>query len=196
MIMRLFTMLFLILISACVSAAQSVEQQVSKIRALYAETNKRIEVGAKDKTQGFHYASWLMGGERDGQQWSAVGSMKATNEFWFDGEPNRDEEETGDARKLIRKIISSYQGAADLRTRSEYIFTGEGEMVFAFTSELDPEGKTIERRFYYAKDKLIRIARDGKNIERNFGEEDKQLSANALQEAKRLQKVFAMMLEE
>lgn len=97
---------------------------------------------------------------------------------------------------MIRKIVSVYAGAADLRSRSEYLFDVAGEMVFAFTGELDADGKTLERRFYFAKGKLVHIARDGKNIDRNFGNEDEQSATNALTAAKRLQNIFALMFAE
>ena len=193
---QILSIAILILVSVSAAFSQTVEQQATKIRQLYAATNKRIDAGLKDKTAGFHYAAWTLGGERDGQQWSAVGTMKIQDEFWFDGEPGQDGEESEDARKLIRKIVSAYAGAADLRTRGEYLFNDAGEMVFAFTSELDPEGKTMERRFYYAKGKLIRITRDGKNIDRNFGNEDIQLATNAMTDAKKLQNTFALMFAE
>lgn len=190
---------FLILAGANINFAQTVEQQAAKIRAAYAATNRRIEAGAKDKELGLHYAIWTVGGERDGQQWAGVGTMKTQAEFWFDGEPNAGEEdgETANARKLIRKIISTYAGAADLRSRSEYVFDeATGELIFALTSELDPERKTVERRFYYQKGKLIRLMRDGKNIDKGVGEEDRQLAAGALEDAKRLQNIFALIFSE
>ena len=193
---QILSIAFLILIGASAAFSQTVEQQATKIRQLFAATNKRIDAGLKDKTSGLHYAAWTLGGERDGQQWAAVGTMKIQDEFWFSGEPGRDEEQSQDARKLIRKIVSAYAGAADLRTRAEYLFNDAGEMVFAFTSELDPEGKTMERRFYYAKGKLIRVTRDGKNIDRNVGNEDEQLATNAMTDAKKLQNIFALMFAE
>lgn len=193
---QILSIAILILIGASTAFSQTVEQQATKIRQLFAATNKRIDVGLKDKTSGLHYAAWTLGGERDGQQWAAVGTMKIQDEFWFDGEPGRDGEESEDARKLIRKIVSAYAGAADLRTRAEYLFNDTGEIVFALTSEHDPEGKTMERHFYYAKGKLIRVVRDGKNIDRNVGNEDEQLAANAMTEAKKLQNIFALMFAE
>jgi hypothetical protein len=194
---QILSIAILILISASAAFSQSVEQQVAKIRNLANETNKRIDAGLKDKTSGFHYAAWTIGGERDGQPWAAVGNMKTTDEFWFDGEPGMgDEEGKVDARRAVRKIVSAYAGAADLRNRSEYLLGETGELVFAFTSELDPEGKTMERRFYFAKGKLIRVVIGGKNIDRNFGNEDAQLAANAMTDAKRLQNLFALMFAE
>lgn len=175
------------------SFAQTVEQQVGRSRAIYGETNRRIQAGAKDKTAGFHYAEWTVGGERDGQQWAAVGNMKTQAECWFQGEPGGGEEAV-DARKLVRKIVSTFVGAADLRTRNEYFFDeNTGELIFAFTTELDPERKQMERRFYYQKGNLIRLVRDGKNIDRNVGEEDKQLAADALSDAKDLQNIFVLI---
>ncbi len=193
MMKQILIITFLILAGAGASFAQTVEQQVGRIRTIYAETNRRIQAGAKDKTLGFHYAEWTVGGERDGQQWAAVGNMKTQAECWFDGAPDEGEEAV-DGRKLVRKIVSTYAGAADLRSRAEYIFDeNSGELIFAFTTELDPEGKQFERRFYYQKGKLIRLVRDGKNIDRSVGEEDKQLAANAQSDAKDLQTTFVLI---
>lgn len=180
------------------SFAQSVEQQVAKIRVQFTEVNQRINKGARDKTSGFHYAAWTVGGERDGQLWRAVGSMKIHNEFWFDGEPGMETDgETPDARKTIRKIVTTYAGAADLRTRSEYLFDeNTGELVFAFTNELEAEGKTTERRFYFAKGKLIRLAQAGKNTDSKFSAADTELAKNELESAKRLQDQFALIFAE
>ncbi len=194
---------FLIFISASASFAQTVEQQVAKIRQLYTETNKQIDAGSEDNTQGLHYAAWTVGGERDGQQWSGVGTMHSTDEFYFDCEPGRIEECGADARKLVRKIVSAYAGAADLKTRNEYLFTDKGELVFVYTSELVDVGednvqvrKTVEQRFYFAKGKLIRIAREGKNTDARFTAEDLQKSKDALAEANRLRNIFALAFAE
>lgn len=191
--------IFLFLILAIPSYAQTTEQQIAKIRAVYTDTNKRIEAGLKDNTAGLHYASWTIGGERDGQQWSAVGTMKSVVEFYFDGEPNGGEEVT-DARKIIRKIASTDTAAGKLRTLAEYLFDAKtGEMVFAHTTEYtDAEGEApIERRFYYAAGKMVRVVSGGKNIDRgSIGTEDRKLAANAQSDAKRLQNIFALMLSE
>lgn len=195
MIKQILTFIFLILISASAAFSQTIEQQATRIRAIYTETNRRINASLKDKTSGLHYAAWTLGGERDGQQWAAIGTMKTLDEFWFDGRPNEGEEAI-DARRLVRKIVSAHTGGTSMRSRSEYIFNDMGEIVFAFTSELDSDGKTMERRFYFAKGKLIRIVRDGKNIDRNFGNEEEQLAANAVNESKNLQNIFALMFAE
>lgn len=194
---QILSIAILILISACAGFAQTVEQQVTKIRDLYATTNKRIDEGLKDKSSGFHYAALLIGGERDGQQWAAVGTMKTLDEFWFDGEPGFDEEENPDVRKMIRKIVSAYAGAADLRTRSEYLFDeGSGELVFTFTTELEADGKTTERRFYFNKGKLIRVVRDGKNIDAKFSAEDFERATGESENAKQLRNKFAIVFAE
>ena len=193
----LLTILVGVVLSAS-AAAQAVEQQVGKIRALYAATNRRIDDGLKDdKTLGLHYAAWTVGGERDGQQWAAVGTMKSVDEFYFDGDPRLAEDgKKPDARKAIRKIVSTYAGAADLQARAEYLFDAAGDLVFAFTSELQEDGAKAEKRFYYARGKLIRIARAGKNLDGRFGNEDARLAASAQAEAKRLQNIFALMFAE
>lgn len=187
---------FLILISSSAAFAQTVEQQVAQIRELSTQVTKRIDAGLKDKTSGLHYAAWTIGGERDGQQWRAVGTMKSTAEFWFDGEPNFGEEVNADARKMIRKIVFSYAGAADLRMRSEYLFDEKGELVFAFTDELEADGKTTERRFYFNRGKLIRAVRNGKNMDGKIPAEDSQHASNEQKAAKRLQNIFALMFAE
>lgn len=186
---------FLILISAGGAFAQTVEQQVAKIRQITVETNKRIDAGLKDKTSGFHYAAWTVGGQRDGMQWSAVGTMQSADEFYFDCEPQHLEEcETDDVKTIIRKIVSSYKGAADLRTKSEYYFAeNTGELVFAFTSELEADGKITERRFYFSKGKLIRINQAGKNTDAKFSAEDTEKADEEIASAKNLRENFARM---
>jgi len=194
---QMLSIAILILISASAGFAQTIEQQVTKIRNLYAATNKRINEGIKDKISGLHYAARTIGGERDGQQWAAVGTMKKIDEFWFDGEPGFNEKEKPDARKMIRKIVSVYAGAADLRTRSEYLFDAKtGEFVFAFTTELGADGKTTERRLYFNKGKLIRVARDGKNVDANFSADDQNAAQLESDMAKRLKNLFALMMAE
>lgn len=195
---HVLTIVFLITASVLTAAAQTVEQQVGKIRQLYADTNKRIETGLDDKVSGLHHAVWTIGGERDGQQWAAVGSMKSNVEFYFDGEPNLGEKPT-DARKLVRKINFNYTSGAEPRTRAEYFFAERtGELVFAHVLEYTAgeDGSTVERRFYYQKNKLIRVTRDGKNIDRGIGNEDANLAANAMQDAKRFQNIFALIFSE
>ena len=200
---KFFLFAFLILMTASGAFAQTVEQQVTKIRQLYVDTNKQIDEGLKDKTSGLHYAAWTIGGVRDGRQWSGVGTMHSTDEFYFDCEPGRIEECGADARKLVRKIVSSYTGAADLKTRNEYLFTKTGELVFVFTSELTNVGednidvrKTAEQRFYFSKGKLIRVNRNGKNVDAKFTAEDLQKSKDTLAEANRLRNIFALAFVE
>ncbi len=56
--------------------------------------------------------------------------------------------------------------------------------------------KTIEQRFYFAKGKLIRIAREGKNTDARFTAENLQKSKDALAEANRLRNIFALAFAE
>ena len=121
---QILSIAILILVSACAGSAQTVEQQVAKIRAVYTETNRRISAGAKDNTQGFHNAEWTIGGERDGQLWDTVGTMKIHAECWFDGEPDPETEnevaKQEEQRKSIRKIVWTHAAADDIRSREEY----------------------------------------------------------------------------
>lgn len=186
---------FLILIQAGGAFAQTVEQQVARIRQIAGATNTEIDAGLKDKTSGLHYAAWTVGGARDGQQWGGVGTMQTSDEYYFECEPERLEIcDTEDVRTLVRKIVSSYKGAADLRTKSEYFFEEKtGELVFAFTSELEADGKTTERRFYFGKDKLIRLTQAGKNTDAKFSAEDLEKADDEMQSAKSLRETFARM---
>src|SRR4051794_33015201 len=106
MVKQILAFVFLILTAASAALSQATEQQVAKIRAIYAETNKRIDNGLKDKTSGFHYAAWTIGGSGDGQAWSAVGTMERRDEIWFEGGDDAGEEENP---AIIRKIVSSYK---------------------------------------------------------------------------------------
>lgn len=188
---------FLILVSGSAAFSQSVEQQAAKIRRIYAETTKRIEDGAKDKTLGLHYAAWTIGGDRDGQQWSAVGAMKVTDEFWFDGEPGFDEGQVADARKTIRRIVSTYSSANTAQTRVEYLFDQTGELIFVYSIEYAAEdGSNIERRFYFSRNKLIRVAADGKNADAKFAVEDAERAKSESETARKLQNRFALMFAE
>jgi len=201
---RILSIALLILVAASAGFAQTVEQQVAKIRQLYAATNKRIDEGIKDKISGLHYAAWTIGGERDGQQWRAVGTMRSTDEFYFDCEPNDTEGcNNSNPRNLVRKIISTYAGAKDLRTRNEYVFNEAGELVFAFTGNLTNVGedntevlKMIEQRFYFAKGKLIRVNRNDENVDAKFAAEDNAKAKNIVAETTRLRNIFALMFAE
>lgn len=179
--------------------AQTTEAQAAKIRSLYAETNRRIEAGLKDKTSGLHYAAWTLGGTSDGQQWRAVGAMKTTDEFWFDGEPGFDEGQIADARKTIRRIVSSYANAGGVpRSRGEYLFNEAGELVFVFSIEYEAgeENSSVERRFYFAKNKLIRVAAKGANKDGKFTAEELEAAKSEQAAAKRLQNIFALAFSE
>jgi hypothetical protein len=193
MVKQVLVFVFLILIAASAAFSQTTEQQVTKIRAIYAETNKRIETGLKDKTSGFHYAAWTVGGKGDGQAWAAVGTMETRDEIWFEGGDDAGEEENP---AIIRKIVSSYKGAADLHSRTEYFFDESGELIFIFaSSDLDSEnGKMIERRFYYSSGRLLRVTRGGKNTDANFSAKDLEESSEESAGAKQMQKRFAELL--
>lgn len=178
--------------------AQGAEAQVAKIRAVSSDTNRRIEAGLKDKTSGLHYAAWTIGGELDGQQWAAAGTMKTQNEFWFDGEPGFDEGKVADARKTVRKIVSTYAGAGELRLRAEYLFNPAGELIFAYTIEYTAgeDGSALEQRFYFARGKLIRRASGSINRDAKFSAEDLSRASEEQQAAKRLQNIFALAFSE
>jgi len=194
---QILSIAILILISSTANFAQTVEQQVTKIRNLYAATNKRIDKGIKEKTAGLHYAMWTVGGERDGQQWSAVGTMETRDEIWFDGEPDP-EGGVEDVRKLVRKIVSSYKGAAGIHTRSEYLFNENGELLFAYSSNdtAGEDGTRVEEKFYFAKGKLIRVVRDGKNVDAKFSAKDFEKATGESENGKRARNKFAIMFAE
>lgn len=192
---QILAVAFLILVSAGAAFSQTVEQQAAKIRRIYAETNKRIEDGAKDNTLGLHYAAWTVGGERDGQQWRAVGAMKTTDEFWFDGEPGFDEGQIADARKTIRRIVSTDSAAGKIQTCVEYLFDSAGELVFVYLIEYaaGEDGGNVERRFYFSRNKLIRVAANGKNTDAKFAAEDAERAKSESETARKLQDRFALM---
>lgn len=122
--------------------------------------------------------------------------MKTTDEFWFDSEPGSSEEENSDVRQMIRKIVSTYAGAADLRTRSEYLFDAAGELFFAFKTELEADGTTTMRRLYFSRGKLIRVVRGGKNADGKFSAKDTETANDEQETAKGLQNTFARMFGE
>jgi hypothetical protein len=198
--LRLFILLALIGATAFVNAvfAQGVgtERQVAVIRLRYQEVNDKIGQGLKEKVAGFHYALVTIGGAKDGMQWHAVGNMETSIEFYFDCEPGFDAECGADPRKMLVKIVVNYRAAADLASHAEYVFNNADELVFAYTTERLEAGKTQERRLYFAGGRLIRIARDGKNIDGNFPRPDAEATSNAMAEVKRLRNLFAMMFAE
>lgn len=191
---QILTLVFLILAAATFAAAQTVEQQVGKIRQLSTDTNKQIDEGLEDKTSGFHYAAMTIGGERDGQQWSAVGTMETRDEFYFVCESGQIENCGADMRKNVRKIVSSYKAAADLSSNSEFLFNEAGELVFVFKrSNVErADGATVEQRYYFHKNKLIRIVQDGKTRDKFSGAEISTAGSEQAQ-AKRLTNLFALM---
>ncbi len=191
----IFASLFLLSASAIFS--QTTEAQVSKIRAIYAEINKRIEAGLKENTEGYHYAVWTVGGKGDGMQWSAVGNMETRDEIWFSGgDPGAGDEEEG--RVEIHKIVWNYKAAGDLRSRTEYYFDETGEPIFVYASSNTEsnDDKMIERRFYYSKGKLLRVTSGGKNTDANFSAEDLEKSRDEIEGAKQMHKRYAAMLSE
>lgn len=194
-----FLTLFAILVGAgfvnSTFAQGSVASQVGKIRKLYADTNAQIAAGLKDKISGLHHAGVTVGGERDGQQWGGVGNMSDRTDFYFSCEPFNIEECDGitDARNLIVKISTEYRAAGDLHTNAEYLFNEQGELVFVYTKDAQADGKMLERRFYFEKEKLIRVVRDGKNIDRAFTEDDKTQAQDALEEVHLKKNLFVAM---
>lgn len=189
----------LILISASAAFAQSIEQQVAKIRQITVETNKRIDAGLKDKTSGLHHATWTLGGARDGQQWGEdVRLVDTAVEYYFDCPPERLEQcWAEDSKTSLRKAVTSYQGLEGLRYKSEYFFAGDtGELVFSFSTELEANGKTTERQFYFNKGKLIRLTQAGKNTDANFSIKDYQRTEDEASVAKHLSRIFTRIIFE
>jgi len=196
---HIFAVAFLILISASGALAQTIDEQVANIRQITVETNKRIAAGLKDKTSGLHHATWTLGGARDGQQWGVdVGAIDTAVEYYFDCPPERLEKcWTEDGKTSLRKTVASYKGLADLRYKSEYFFDGDtGELVFAFSTELEAGGKTTERQFYFNKGKLIRLTQAGKNTDANFSIKDYQRTEDEASVAKHLSKTFTRIFSE
>lgn len=190
---RILFFAIFILLTATAAFAQSVEQQVGKIRQLSAEINQRIEEGLEDRSAGFHHAAITVGGDKDGQQWRAVGSHNEMTEFYFDCEP--EEPECGkDVRRFIVKIVRTYQAGSSITSRYEYLFNEQGELVFAFTTEPDDDGNPEECRLYFAAKKLVRVVRSGKNTDSKFSAADLQKSREETAAAKRLQNLFAQIL--
>lgn len=202
--LRLFALLTFIVATASLDAAlaqgvrATTEQQVARIRKLHAEANASIAAGLKDRSAGLHHAAYTVGGEKDGMQWRAVGRMSVRTEYYFNCEPGAEEECGADPRKLVVKIVTSYRAAADLASSAEYLFDESGELVFALDSSNveGGDGKTIERRYYFADGKLIRVVRAAQTVDRNFTDEDRTGARNALAETRRLRNVFAMMFVE
>lgn len=187
----------LFIVTASVFAfAQTAAEKVARIRAHYSAINERIDAGlGGDRTLGLHHASLTVGGDRDGQQWPAVGTMRRTEEYYFDGEPGTDGNgKNRDARTLIRKIVTSYAGAADLRSSAEYYFDDAGLLIFAFSSEIDADGKTIERREYFNRNNLVRITTSGRNIDGGFSKEHLREAAETQALARRMLSRFASIL--
>ncbi len=175
---RLVAFLLLITGAACVNAAfaqgaRAEEQQVTAIRKLYTEVNQRIEAGYKEKGLGLHHALYSIGGEKDGMQWRAVGNMATRTEYFFNCEPHAEEECGADPRKFIVKIMNSYRAAGDLASNAEYLYNDAGELVFALDTDnvSSEDGKTVERRFYFAKGKLIRLMRGAQIVSRLTAED-------------------------
>ena len=192
----ILTFAFLILISASQAFSQSVEAQVGKIREIYAATNKRIADGLKEDTEGFHYAVWRVGGSGDTMRWSAVGVMETVDEIWFDGGDAGGAETEEDARAVIYKIVSTYKGASVLHSRSEYYLDEAGKLGFILASDDSNSeiGKLVERRFYYANDKLIRVTSGGKNTDKNFPADDLEKSEEQSGIARESRKRYVEML--
>lgn len=196
---QFFTLIAFLICTAHIASAQTgTEAQVAKIRRLYTDVNDKVAAGLKDKISGLHHAGATVGGERDGQQWGAVGNMSDRTDFYFNCEPLNIEECDGvtNARQLIVKISTEYRAAADLHTTAEYLFNDKGELVFVFTRDLQADGKWLERRFYFDKEKLIRVNRGDKNIDRAFAEDDKTGAQDALKEARRKKNLFAAIFAE
>lgn len=201
--LRLFALLTLIVAMASLNAVlaqgarATTEQQVARIRKLYGEVNATIAAGLKDHTVGLHHAMYTVGGEKDGMQWRAVGNMAIRTEYFFNCEPN-DEEECGtDPRKFIVKITNSYRAAGDLASNAEYLYDDAGELIFALdTGNVGSEdGKSVEQRFYFAGGKLIRLMR-GSQIVSHLTAEDQTAARDAQEESRRLRNIFALMVAE
>jgi hypothetical protein len=186
----------LFIVTASVFAFAQSSAEVARIRAQYSAINERIDAGlGGDRTLGLHHASLTVGGVRDGQQWSAVGTMRRSEEYYFDGEPGTDGNgKNRDARTSVRKIVSSYAGAADLRTSAEYYFDDAGLLIFAFSSELGLDGKTVERLEYFNRNNLIRITISGRNIDGGFSKEHLRQAAETQTLARRMLSRFVSIL--
>jgi len=143
---HLLSLAILILISASAAFGQSIEPQIAKIRQITVETNKRIDAGLKDKTSGLHYATWTLGGARDGQQWGEdFGTINTVVEYYFDCPPEQLERFRAENSKTsVRKAVASYNSLTDLRYKSEFFFAEDtDELVFAFSSEIKADGNFI-----------------------------------------------------
>ncbi len=197
--LHLFALLLLInsaaLINVVFGQNNRTERQVAAIRKLYTEVNECIAAGLEDHTLGLHHAMISVGGEKDGQQWRAVGTMEDRTEFYFDCEPGHTEACGADPRKLVVKIVTGYRGSTDLMARAEYLFNKQGELVFALVSDnlAAADGKTIERRYYFARGIMIRVVRGEQTIDRNFTAQDQAGGREAQTQTRKLRNLFALI---
>lgn len=171
------------------------EKQLAVIRKLYTQVNERITAGLEDKVTGLHHAMVSVGGDKDGQQWRAVGTMEDRTEFYFDCEPGHPEGCNPDPRKLVVKIVTNYRGAADLISRAEYLFNPQGELVFALTSDntMSTDGETIERRYYFAGGRLILVMRGERAVAGNFNAADRAGAREVQRRTVKLRNLFAQL---
>lgn len=176
-----------ILFAVCFTAAasaQSSDDPVASIRALYAQVQKKIAVAVKEAEAGSPpdiYATEVFVNRYNGS-WRATGTFSRKTVFWYTDQPEFAGGEPGGELSVLAKIeIEEIAGA---RTFYREFLFAKGRLVFAWVKDPDEAGTAAEYRYYFRDGALIRYM-EGPQIK-----EKRPETAGLETEVRRLQEQF------
>lgn len=186
---RLFSLLFLILFTLAVSAQQSKNDlRVDSIRKTYQEISQKIESLEKDeeaaRTSDLAVNELVV--NKMNRSWAAVGNYRVVFRFFYQ---NRVEEPY--PTQLVK--VTKETEAAARKYYEEFVYDGDGRLIFYFEKSDDGE-EPLERRIYYHKGRAFRLIEDETSKEK-LDKGDREKSRGALASSKKIVKIFINSIE-
>lgn len=144
---------------------QDRNENIIKIRALYAQVQERIALAVKEAEGGGppeFYGTEIFVNRYNGS-WRASGTYSKKTVFWYTDQPDFARDKTGGELSVLAKIEIEEIVAA--RTyHKEFLFDG-GKLVFAFIKSPGETGTDEEFRYYFSGGAVIRYMEGQRIVE-------------------------------
>jgi len=146
-------------------AVQDRDEQIARIRELYAQIQDRITLAVKEAEGGSppeFYSTEIFVNRHNGS-WRASGTYSRKTVFWYTDQPEFAHGETGGELSVLAKIEIDEIVAVRAYHR-EFLFD-KGKLVFAFIKNPSETETAEEFRYYFSNGALIRYMEGQRLVE-------------------------------
>lgn len=175
-------LIFLLLLPALSSLAQ-VEIQVAGIRKIYQETNEKVAECEANGEYSSVFLSEVTVNKNNGS-YPAVGIYRSVIKFYY---TYGDREKNPYPNRLLKIMVTTNRSSQT--ENSEFLFNPNGQLIFYFEKKDE-----VERRLYFAAEKLIKALEGEKIVKINTPTELERVKS-MLQEKRRLSEAFTKTLD-